>query len=164
MNFEKKLQFYVKEHQDAPGDIILATRLLVRSARMLEMRINMALEPFAIQIHEYLAMVVIKFEEGPLRPTELSETLGISRPQITRLLDSLEKRGFIGRQHSKVDRRALLLSLTAKGKKQLDTAAPVVHAAYQECWKDCTMLTPMLEGLKELYSELREAEAHLEED
>jgi len=165
MDFEKKLRSYEQQYSDAPGDVILATRLLVRSAQMLENRINIALEPMGMQIHEYLAMMVIKFEEGPIRPTELSESLGISRPQITRLLDSLEQRGLIARQHSKTDRRALILELSTKGINQLRAAAPVVHRAYQECWKHSTKnVAPMLEGLRDLYTGLAGIEQKQLED
>ena len=154
MDFEKKLRSYGQKYSDAPEDVILATRLLVRSAQMLENRLNLAVQPLGMQIHEYLAMMVIKFEGGPIRPTELSDSLGISRPQITRLLDSLEQRGLITRQHSKTDRRALILELSAKGANQLKVAAPVVHQAYQDCWKYNTKVAPMLEGLRELYAGL----------
>ncbi|MGL4668042.1 MAG: MarR family winged helix-turn-helix transcriptional regulator, partial [Saezia sp.] len=141
-----------QQYSDAPGDIILATRLLVRSAQMLESRINASLDSLGLQIPEYLAMMVIKFEDGPIRPTELSESLGISRPQITRLLDSLEQRGLITREHSKTDRRALVLMLTSKGGNQLKAAAPIVHRAYLDCWKHSTKdVEPMLAGLKNLY-------------
>ena len=155
MDFEKKLRSYMQQYSDAPGDVILVTRLLVRSAQMLENRINAALEQQGMQIQEYLAMMVIKFEDGPIRPTELSESLGISRPQITRLLDSLEQRGLITRQHSKTDRRALILSLSTKGNNQLKAAAPVVHRAYLDCWKHNTKsVAPMLDGLRNLYTGL----------
>lgn len=159
MNFEKQLQVYQAEYPDAPGDIILATRLIVRTARMLEGQLNSVLTEMDIQIHEYLALMLIKLESGPLRPTELSETLGISRPQITRLLDQLEERGLIIRKHSAVDRRALMLSLSAKGKRQLDEASPVVHQAYRSSWECSTKQLPsLLRGLRGLYMTLREAE------
>lgn len=155
MDFEKKLRSYVQQYSDAPEEAILATRLLMRSAHLLETRLNAALAPAGLQIHEYLAMLVIKFEDGPIRPTELSESLGISRPQITRLLDSLEQRGFITREHSKTDRRALILTLSPKGANQLKVIAPIAHKAHLDCWKNNTKnVVSMLSGLKSLYKEL----------
>lgn len=159
MDFEKRLQIYIQEHTDAPGDVILATRLLVRSANMLESRINAVLEPMGIHIHEYLALMVIKSEGGPIRPTELSDTLGISRPQITRLLDTLEQRGLIVRKHSTTDRRALMLSLSAKGKRQLESASSTVHKAYLTSWQQGVKQLPsLLKGLRTLYTTLRETD------
>lgn len=50
-----------------------------------------------------------------LSPTELSEKLDISRTNITRVFDSLEKFGFIRRMESKEDRRSKNIYLTPDG-------------------------------------------------
>lgn len=50
-----------------------------------------------------------------LSPTELSEKLDISRTNITRVFDSLEKIGFIRRMESKEDRRSKNIYLTPDG-------------------------------------------------
>ncbi|WP_306414135.1 MarR family transcriptional regulator, partial [Escherichia coli] len=50
-----------------------------------------------------------------LSPTELSEKLDVSRTNITRVCDSLEKFGFIRRMESKEDRRSKNIYLTPDG-------------------------------------------------
>ncbi|MNT71610.1 Transcriptional repressor MprA [compost metagenome] len=67
-------------------------------------------------------------------PSELGTTLDATRTQMTRLLDGLEARGLLRRQVSAQDRRSLELTLTAAGRRLLERAAPVVHAAYGEAW------------------------------
>ena len=144
MDFEKRLQNYLQKYPDAPGDVLLISQLLLRSAQMLEQHINDLLQAQDISLHEYLVLALVSSENGPLRPTELSETLGISRPQITRLLDALEKRGWIIRKHSTVDRRSLFLRLTDKGQEHFESAAFAVHNAHADSWRNNMKQLPLL--------------------
>jgi len=52
-----------------------------------------------------------------LNQKELATLLGLNKSNISRLIQSLEKSSFIKRVISDSDKRALLLELTAKGKK-----------------------------------------------
>lgn len=152
MEFEKQLQSYLEKYQDAPGDIILASRMLVRTAHMISNKLDTILEPFGLTIQEYLAFVLISNTTGPVRPTEISETLGISRPQVTRLLDTLEKRGNITRQKSPKDRRALFLKLTPKGRELFEKSIPTVHEAYKTCWNgNKALIHDFLPLLRKIY-------------
>lgn len=159
MEFEQQLQTYLQKYDSAPGDMILASRMLVRSAHIVENRLNTILQPLSITIQEYLALLLISSTPGPIRPTEISETLGISRPQVTRLLDSLEKRGDITRQKSPKDRRALLLNLTPKGKEVFNNSTVAVHKAYKICWQNSEKtIHDLLPALRQMYLILREGE------
>ena len=66
--------------------------------------------------------------EGPRTNRELAELAGISAPTATRLVDGLLERGFVSRVEDPIDRRAVVISLTASGrtalaKKQREYAA-----------------------------------------
>jgi DNA-binding MarR family transcriptional regulator len=54
--------------------------------------------------------------------TRLAEALDVSKQAASKLVDEMEEKGFIERTPDPVDRRALRLELTAKGKKVLRTA------------------------------------------
>lgn len=160
MKFEKPLQSYLEQHPEAPGDIILASRMIVRTAHIITSTLNSILEPFDLTIQEYLAVVLINNTTGPVRPTEISETLGISRPQVTRLLDTLEKRGHITRQKSPKDRRALFLKLTQKGKELFENSITTVHDAYRRCWDENNALAhESLPILRDIYYLLLQQDA-----
>lgn len=62
-------------------------------------------------------------EEG-LTPSELSEKIGVTRATTTGLLDTLAKDGLIQRLQHGADRRKLVVRLTDKGRKRLDTLLP----------------------------------------
>ncbi|MBS0453925.1 MAG: MarR family transcriptional regulator [Proteobacteria bacterium] len=117
------------------ANAIAASRMLFRVAHLLEAHINSALEPFGIDMREYLALVLIADHAvEPLRPSDLGTTLDATRTQITRLLDGLEKKGLAQRLPGAGDRRSFHLAQTEAARELLQRVAPVVHAAYQSGW------------------------------
>jgi len=135
MSFEQRIERFCANHPEAPRDLILASRLLLRTARLLREHINRALTPFDLDISQYLVISMLAADEHqPSMPSELGTTIDATRTQMTRLLDGLEARGLVRRQASTQDRRSLELTLTAAGRRLLERAAPQVHAAYAEAW------------------------------
>jgi len=135
MSFETRIDRICADNPAAPRDLILATRLLMRTARLLREHIDRALVPFDLNMSQYLAMSMLLADEGkPTMPSELGLTLEATRTQVTRLLDGLEARELVRRHASTQDRRSLELSLTPAGRRLLARAGPVVHAAYGEAW------------------------------
>jgi DNA-binding MarR family transcriptional regulator len=63
---------------------------------------------------------------------ELAEAAGIAAPTATRMLDGLARDGLITRAHSEVDRRSVLVSLTAAGAEAIEQAHDVVDAWRRE--------------------------------
>jgi len=135
MAFEDDLDRYFRQRPTAPAGPIRATRLLMRTAVLLEARMDRALAPHGLLMREYLALAFISLHKGErLRPSELSTSLDASRTQVTRLLDALESQGLVERQAAVEDRRALQLALTPAGSRKLSAAAPGVHEAYRQSW------------------------------
>lgn len=135
MSFEQRIDRFCASHPEAPRDLILASRLLMRTARLLRNHIDHALVPFDLDMSQYLVISMLSADEHqPSMPSELGTTLDATRTQMTRLLDGLEARGLLRRQVSASDRRSLELTLTAVGRRLLERAAPAVHAAYGRAW------------------------------
>jgi DNA-binding MarR family transcriptional regulator len=67
---------------------------------------------------QYSVLLVIEANRG-LSQSTLSETLGIERARLVRLLDGLEARKFVRRRRSRSDRRSHVLSLTVQGRRAL---------------------------------------------
>jgi DNA-binding MarR family transcriptional regulator len=53
---------------------------------------------------------------GPTRLTHLAEVEGVTRPTMTRIIDSLEQRGYVTRQSDPDDGRAQLVAATRRGR------------------------------------------------
>ncbi|HWM09522.1 MAG TPA: MarR family transcriptional regulator [Solirubrobacteraceae bacterium] len=58
----------------------------------------------------------------------LAEAAGVAPPTATRMLDCLERDGYVVRRHSEEDRRAVLVSLTPSGRVALQAAHQQVSA------------------------------------
>ncbi|MDQ0143405.1 MarR family winged helix-turn-helix transcriptional regulator [Cupriavidus necator] len=135
MSFEQRIDRFCNSHPGAPRDLILASRLLLRTARLLRGHIDQALMPFDLDMSQYLVLSMLAADAGePSMPSELGATLDATRTQMTRLLDGLEARALLRRRASASDRRSLELTLTPAGRRLLERAAPAVHAAYGEAW------------------------------
>lgn len=65
----------------------------------------------------YLLKPLAGGAEVPL--CELADSAGIAAPTATRIVDGLERDGVLCRERSARDRRAVLVSLTAEGRKRL---------------------------------------------
>ncbi|MGO4332035.1 MarR family winged helix-turn-helix transcriptional regulator [Cupriavidus sp. 2TAF22] len=136
MSFEDRIERFCASHPEAPRDLILASRLLLRTARLLRDHIDRALAPFELDLQQYLAISMLATDDAqPTLPSELGLTLDATRTQMTRLMDSLAARGLVRRNASTQDRRSTELVLTAAGLRLLERAAPAVHAAYAEAWQ-----------------------------
>ena len=59
-----------------------------------------------------------------LGPAELADAAGVSRATMTGLIDTLERDGLVTREHDTVDRRMMLVCLTAKGRALLQAILP----------------------------------------
>jgi DNA-binding MarR family transcriptional regulator len=55
--------------------------------------------------------------EGPLMVGQVAEAAGVAPPTATRMLDGLVARGFVDRAADATDRRAVIMSLTAEGRR-----------------------------------------------
>lgn len=60
-------------------------------------------------------MAELAINQGSLRPTDLSRFLYVSGDGITKVIDKLEKQGYIARVHIDTDRRTIHAKLTIKG-------------------------------------------------
>jgi DNA-binding MarR family transcriptional regulator len=83
------------------------------------------LEGTGLDLSEYDVLVTLS--AGPpegLRPTELTESVLITKSGMTRLLQRLEGRGLIERRACPTDRRGQLIGLTARGRHVFRRAAP----------------------------------------
>lgn len=58
----------------------------------------------------------ISRHEGGMTPSELAETLGYTRPRMSRILDSLETKGYVVREQDKQDRRRVIVHCTEEGR------------------------------------------------
>jgi DNA-binding MarR family transcriptional regulator len=100
-----------------PDNIELETSLgyyLTKARQALGERMDRALEPLDLTSQQI--GVILLLARGYARtPFELSRKLSYDSGSMTRMLDRLERKGFVGRTRSAQDRRVIELTLTERG-------------------------------------------------
>ena len=63
--------------------------------------------------------------ERRLQMSELGERVTLSRTRVSRLVDEMQRAGYVEKQAHPSDRRSVYATMTATGRKQFRAAAPV---------------------------------------
>lgn len=95
-------------------DVWLHAHNMIRSARQI---INRDLRPLGLSSAEGNILLHLSTQGQEMRQEQLVEQLDVSKPAVSRALDSLEKKGFVTRQPDPDDKRAHWIQLTSKGLK-----------------------------------------------
>jgi len=99
----------------APADPDLAI-LLVGASRVVADRLGAAVKAAGIEdMRTPYGFVVRALAERPRTLTELAEVLDVSKQAAIKVVDEMERRGFLRREPDPQDRRAKLLRLTERG-------------------------------------------------
>lgn len=105
---------------DSLGVVIRITSL----SRAFLRRATDALTPLGLELFEYDVLSALRRQGKPyaLPATGLAKATGLSSGAMTNRIDKLESRCFVDRKADKNDRRAVIVSLTAQGKRAIDSA------------------------------------------
>lgn len=81
------------------------------------------------------AMIVLEVLRGagePLHPSTVADRCFLSRPALSSVMDTLERRGFVRRDVHAEDRRRVLVSITEAGRETMERLLPELHRAEAE--------------------------------
>ncbi len=85
-------------------------------------------EPFGLRKVEF-SLLMLLLANGALSPKRLAQTLQLSNPNLTLLLDRLQERGLLRRERNERDRRSQNIVLTPEGealsRRAADAARPM---------------------------------------
>ena len=106
-----------------PAPLALVGRILVL-ARRLERRVEAALGKHKLSLGQFDILATLRRaeDEPGLAPTRLWKSVMLSSGGMTNRLDKLEAAGLVARRPDPADRRGLVVSLTAKGRRVIDAA------------------------------------------
>ncbi len=128
---------------------------VTRAARRFEAMAARALAGDKLSFLEGLALAALFFEAPqPVKPSQLAETFGTTRGNVSHCISSLEAKGLLQRRIDPEDARVFLLALKPQGKR----AALRVIAAFDKLQKEFenetgrTALAAMLGELRRLES------------
>jgi DNA-binding MarR family transcriptional regulator len=84
-----------------------------------------------LPLAQYEVMVELRRAGGTLRPQEIERNLTIPQHLVSRLIDRLEKAGFVKRLPVAGDARGQIVALTEEGREILTRMSPAYGAAIQ---------------------------------
>jgi DNA-binding MarR family transcriptional regulator len=122
-----------KRYPDASSKATETAMNLVRTSDLLVKRIADIVQPFDLTPSSGLVLGILADFGAPLPPNKIAERLIISRASVTRLIDSLERRGYVRRSPHATDRRMLLIELTDTGRQIAHDFRLLVHQ-HQKAW------------------------------
>jgi DNA-binding MarR family transcriptional regulator len=117
--------------QDPLGLIIYRTALALKSALQRCFKEN----GFEVTAEQW-AIIRHLWEEEGLSQREIGEKAAKDKPNITRMLDALEKKRLILRQPDPLDRRKFCIYLTKEGKQLYERLVPLAQGLRERISRD----------------------------
>lgn len=96
---------------------------------------NVQLKEFGLSHGQAITLKII-YEENNIKQEDLNKRLQIDKSAVTRILKTLEDKGFIIKKTAKEDKRNHVLSLTSKGKELYPKIKDVIKETTEMMIKD----------------------------
>jgi DNA-binding MarR family transcriptional regulator len=150
---------YAAAHPDAdPAATELVINLL-SAANLVAGRLDAVLRSKGLAVGSFNVLTIVAGAGEPLGPSTIAERMPVpvALPTLTGLLDTLQRRGYLGRAPHPGDRRRVLVELTAAGRRALDEVAPLVAAEERRIVEglSATAKAATTDRLGDLYDQLR---------
>jgi DNA-binding MarR family transcriptional regulator len=114
-----------------PGSRSLATEIVlnvVRTGMILHARVDAIVREHGLPSATSLGVLeVLRAEGSALQPSAIAQRLLSSRPALSGVLDTLQRRGFVRRQAHPDSRRGRLVEITPSGIEVIERLLPELH-------------------------------------
>jgi DNA-binding MarR family transcriptional regulator len=124
----KSISAVGEEIQQCKAFAVLEEELLVsllRTTDVLHERFEQIVRPFNISMTQYNVLRILRGAEPSGRTCgEIGERMIAREPDVTRLLERMDKAGLIRRTRDSADRRVVVTRINASGLKLLDEMEP----------------------------------------
>ena len=117
-------------------DLPMSATIMVRLLRISVFGMGNFFEPLfrAVDLSEnsfHVLCLLVAAEGGSASPSELSEMVGTSRANMTRILEELVEDGLVSRTVAARDGRRQIISLTAAGRRKVKETVPRIAEPLQ---------------------------------
>jgi DNA-binding MarR family transcriptional regulator len=99
--------------------------LIKRCGSLMALIAESKFESQPISFTQWLVLMKLRFH-SQMSATQLSKEIGHDMGALTRLVDSLERSGFVCRERSRQDRRAVEITLTTAGRLQVEGSIQLI--------------------------------------
>jgi len=152
-----RLQAEIKQNKPFPRRSSEALLSVMRTAALLEHRLNEILRPYRITELQYNVLRILRGagREG-LCGREIAERLVSQVPDVSRLMDRMEGMQLLRRERDAADRRHVTARITPNGLRLLDETTPRLEAFEREHFGtfDAERLQQIIDGLADVRAAL----------
>ena len=121
----------------SPREEVILTRLHFYTQLQLDAWFNASLKPYELNETMWMALMLVYSRPAErVSPSDISSAMTFSRTNATRVVDELEKKGWLQRRPCPDDRRKTELALTSSGLELIRQVLPVQRARLKELWQD----------------------------
>lgn len=129
--------------QDALPDLPMPETVMVRLIRIVVSGMTDYFDPVlrGIGLSEnsfHVLCLLMAAEQGRASPSELSELVGTSRANMSRILEQLEREGHASREVEARDARRHVIQITPKGRRAAQGAVPKMVEPLKRAFSDLT--------------------------
>jgi MarR family transcriptional regulator for hemolysin len=108
----------VMENIDQNTPYLTLGSALLRVARSWQREVNRTLQAHGLSQTMVMPLIVLHRNGGAVRQGMIAEEIGVEGPSLVRVIDQLERDGFVSRVSDPSDRRAKMVALTDAGCKK----------------------------------------------
>jgi DNA-binding MarR family transcriptional regulator len=148
------IQAWQRERSDLDLSPVEVFSRISRVSRLLDRVRREAFTASSVEPWEFDVLAALRREGAPyaLTPGQLLKQTMVTSGTMTNRVDGLEQRGLVKREPSPNDRRAVLVILTAKGKKTVDVAFETLLKQEQSLLTGLSdsSRSSLIQGLREL--------------
>jgi len=114
---------------EPPSSAHTTTFAILTAAERLRRRLAEVVEPYGVTLQQYHVMRILSGAGSAGLPTlVVAERMIEHTPGVTRLLDRLESKELVRRVRSATDRRLVLCTLSAEGKRRVEAMEAAIEA------------------------------------
>lgn len=120
----KKIEFHFKNPDDSPG------YLLGQLTVLWQRKLKRVLDPFDLTHTQFVLLAALGWlsrESDAVTQTDIANQGNADRMMVSKVLRTLEEKGFITRQEHRTDTRAKIIRLTPTGEVVLQKALVIVE-------------------------------------
>jgi DNA-binding MarR family transcriptional regulator len=154
MTSSSKIQQEIKQSKPFHSRSQEAVVALLRTSEVVRSYFERFLEPHGVTLQQYNVMRILRGAGGDGLPTlDISSRMVERTPGVTRLIDRLERKGFVDRRRSVSDRRVVYCSLTPSGLAVLNGLDGIIDHADETALgslspEDETLLIELLDRIR----------------
>lgn len=133
-NEEELKQSVIALNPNADATILYSNLLFMKVAAEIESNLDALLSKYSLSSGRFMLLFVLRNAPEGMRPSELSQAVGVTQATISGLINNLEKSELILRETHQSDGRSFVIKLSQKGQDLIQEIFPQWYPKLSAFW------------------------------